>query len=762
MNHLVLPRSGREARSSQITEPTGRPHILQYWPLALGVWFLVSAMGLWLVTARADRLQRQAEDSVLRRAEAAAEAIEQNLAHMLQGVGSLHDLAQTRQGRLDAGDQGGAQAIEAHLADIARHGRFGVLQVDIVGQDGWLAWSSKPGWQPAYLWDPDHLQDHRDGGHGLLVNEPLPDHSSGQRGVEFTRRIQDLSGAVSGMAVVSIDPAALSRGLTRLQPGEDSTAIVLRRDGVILARSRPEEDGLQPALPAADPLTAALPASISGQLRVPQDQGGRDPTLVGYRVVSETPLAVAVTVRAAQELGWAAFLRHAFQATIVSISLLALAIMALALLWLERRRTQSDLDLARREREAALEGLAHTQRMEALGRLAGGVAHDFNNVLQAVLGGAKLIARRPEDAAAVRRFASMISEAADRGASVTRRLLAFARRGELRAEIVDVVALLAGVREVLAHTLGAEIQVRLEADGLLPPVLADRGQLETVLVNLAVNGRDAMASRGGGTLTLSADPEEIPVGKEHAANLKPGRYLRLSVRDTGAGMDPATLARAAEPFFTTKPKSKGTGLGLAMAKGFAEQSGGAFRIESALGRGTIVTLWLPRAVSGAKPAVPKETEAAPPADTALPATGGIRVLLVDDEALVRTTLAENLATHGWIISEAESGAAALAWLDGGEAFDLLVTDLAMPGMDGLAVIREARRRRPGMPALLVTGHAGDAQVGLLAAAAAGGPFALLRKPVAADELRSRAEVLLQSGQVSAPVEDEQEPTLMTA
>jgi signal transduction histidine kinase/FixJ family two-component response regulator len=719
-------------------------------------------MGLWLATDRADRLQRQAETSILKRAETAAEAIEQSLMHMLEGVGSLHDMVQTRQARLDADDQSGAQAIEIQLADVAQHGRFGVLQVDIVGHDGWLAWSSEPGWQPVYLGDLEHLQDYRDGVHGLFVSESLLNHFSSRRGVQFTRWIQDLSGAVIGVAVVSVDPAVLSRGLTRLQFGEDSTAIVLRRDGVILARSRDLEDGLQPALPAAHPLIAALSTSVSGQLRVPQDRVGQDPMLVGYRVLSEAPLAVAVTFRAAQELGWTAFVRHAFQATIAATSLLALAIMALTLLWLERRRTQSDLDLARREREAALEGLAHTQRMEALGRLAGGVAHDFNNVLQAVLGGAKLIARRPEDAAAVRRFAGMISEAADRGASVTRRLLASARRGELRAEIVDVVALLAGVREVLTHTLGAEIQVRLEADGLLPPVLADRGQLETVLVNLAVNGRDAMASRGGGTLTLSADPEEIPVGKEHAASLKPGRYLRLSVRDTGAGMDPATLARAAEPFFTTKPKSKGTGLGLAMAKGFAEQSGGAFRIESALGRGTTVTLWLPRAAPGAKPAAPKESATAPLAGNTSPAMGNLRVLLVDDEALVRTTLAEDLAAHGWVVSEAESGAAALAWLDGGESFDLLVTDLAMPGMDGLAVIREARRRRPGMPALLVTGHAGDAQVGLLAAAAAAGPFALLRKPVTADELRSRAEVLLHGGHVSTLVEDEREPVLARA
>ena len=247
-------------------------------------------------------------------------------------------------------------------------------------------------------------------------------------------------------------------------------------------------------------------------------------------------------------------------------------------------------------REAAQARLAQARRLEALGQLAGGVAHDFANVLQAVQGGARLAAERLErDPGAARHLLGLVGDAARRGASVTRRLLAFARRGELRVAPVDAVALLRELGEVLAHTLGgAGLSVRVEAGPGLPPVLADRGELEAVLVNLATNARDAMPR--GGALTLAATAETVADGAApRPAGLRPGRYVRLAATDTGNGMDPATLARAAEPFFTTKPEGEGTGLGLAMARDFAEQAGGGLGLASEPGRGTTVTLWLPAA-----------------------------------------------------------------------------------------------------------------------------------------------------------------------
>jgi PAS domain S-box-containing protein len=388
-------------------------------------------------------------------------------------------------------------------------------------------------------------------------------------------------------------------------------------------------------------------------------------------------------------------------------------------------------------REEAQARAAQSQRMEALGQLAGGVAHDFNNVLQAVAGGARLIEARSGDPERVRRLARMIAEAARRGASVTRRLLAFSRRADLRAEAVDVATLFEDMREILSHTLGTGIEVRVQLPALLPPLLADKGQLETVLVNLAANARDAL--RGAGAITLSGIVEEVPRrsgGPALPATLKPGSYLRLSVADTGAGMDAATLARAAEPFFTTKPLGKGTGLGLAMARGFAEQSGGALAIESSPGRGTTVRLWMPVAAADAR------SSPGPVTIRGAGQRGGhARVLLVDDEALVREITTEGLEAAGCAVLAVGSAAEAIEFLESGQAVDLLITDLSMPGMDGIALIREAQRRRPGLRAILLTGFATDA-----AELAIGGTirstFSLLRKPIEPAALAERAAVLL--------------------
>jgi PAS domain S-box-containing protein len=232
--------------------------------------------------------------------------------------------------------------------------------------------------------------------------------------------------------------------------------------------------------------------------------------------------------------------------------------------------------------------LAQSQKLQALGELAGGIAHDFNNILQTIAGAAELIEQRSgEDR--IRRLTRMILEAAARGTSVTARLLAYSHRREPRMEALAVAELLDGMREVLVHTIGPAIKVIADAPAGLPPVMADRGQLETGLLNLAANSRDAMPR--GGSLTLSAVLVQV-ADAGAPAGLARGDYVRIDVADTGIGMDAATLARAAEPFHTTKPSGQGTGLGLPMVKEFAEQSGGAMTIASAPGAGTTVSLWL--------------------------------------------------------------------------------------------------------------------------------------------------------------------------
>jgi PAS domain S-box-containing protein len=385
-------------------------------------------------------------------------------------------------------------------------------------------------------------------------------------------------------------------------------------------------------------------------------------------------------------------------------------------------------------REAAQQRAAHAERMHALGQIAGGIAHDFNNVLQAVSGGAALIERRPEDPARVQRNARMVLDAARRGAAITSRLLAFARRGDLRAENVDAAALLTDMAEVLTHTLGGSVVCKVDVPFGLPPMLADRGQLETVLVNLATNARDAMPS--GGTLTLAAEAEMVSAGPPHPAGLAPGHYVRIMVGDTGGGMDHAVLARVTEPFFTTKEPGKGTGLGLAMAKGFAEQSGGSLAIGSVVGQGTRISLWLPRAVPAT--ALLPETTAVAGAGAGKP-----HVLLVDDDAIVRDVLTLSLEDAGYTVLAADSGASALILLASAERVDIIVSDLTMPAMDGLELIRAAQQHQPGLPAVLLTGYAGDGAT-LAVGGAISGTFSLLRKPVTGPQLADRINALLAS------------------
>lgn len=389
--------------------------------------------------------------------------------------------------------------------------------------------------------------------------------------------------------------------------------------------------------------------------------------------------------------------------------------------------------------------LAHAQRMEALGRLAGGIAHDFNNVLQTVQSASMLVGRRASDTELVQRLARMTLDAVERGSAITRRLLAFARRDALTAEPVHAAALLDGLREMLGHTLGGHIAIGLAVEPGLPPLLADRGQLETVLVNLATNARDAMPS--GGSIMLRASLERVAAGTEATANdgsraapmLEPGLYVRLDVVDEGSGMDAATLSRVSEPFFTTKPVGHGTGLGLSMARGFAEQSGGQLAIHSVLGRGTTVQLWLPASGPDA------EAGARPHDDGAHHATGerGKHVVLVDDDAIVRETVRLQLIEAGYVVHAVEGAESAMQWLEEGRAADVLVTDLSMPGVDGLALIRSAQLRDPALPAILLTGYPGR----LVEDGSGQGArkqearFTLVRKPASSEALVRAIEAL---------------------
>jgi signal transduction histidine kinase len=350
-----------------------------------------------------------------------------------------------------------------------------------------------------------------------------------------------------------------------------------------------------------------------------------------------------------------------------------------------------------RERETALAQLFEAQKMDTIGQLTGGVAHDFNNLLMAVLGSLSLLEKRlsPDDQHN-RRLVQNAVQGAQRGAALTQRLLAFSRRQELKPESIDVAQLVTGMMELLKRALGHGIYLKLNFPSLLPPVLADANQLELALLNLALNARDAMQT--GGKLMIAAAAEtKTASGPEQLAA---GDYVRITIADTGVGMDDITLAKATEPFFTTKGPGKGTGLGLSMVHGLAAQSGGKLRIHSEPNTGTIVDLWLPRATTSAVSLARNP----PPAELP-PRCEPCNVLVVDDDLLVMTGTAAMIEDLGHTSIEAHSAAEALAKLASGVEIDVVITDHAMPAMTGLQLAACIQDRFPGLPIILATGYA---------------------------------------------------------
>ncbi len=350
----------------------------------------------------------------------------------------------------------------------------------------------------------------------------------------------------------------------------------------------------------------------------------------------------------------------------------------------------TDLSEMRRTEDA----LRQVQKMDAVGQLTGGVAHDFNNLLMAISSSLAMLEKRIPADPQTRRLIENAQQGAQRGAALTQRMLAFARRQDLQPEHVDVAALTRGMTDLVQRTLGPTWPLELEFPGHLPPVLADANQLEMALLNLSVNARDAMPE--GGPIRISAD--QILVAADQTHGLAAGRYICLSVIDQGEGMDADTLLRATEPFFTTKGVGKGTGLGLSMVHGLAKQLNGTFVLHSALGEGTRACLWLPAAGEGV--AAPKAISVA----AELPVPRAMRVLAVDDDVLIRMNISAMLEDMGHEVYEAGSGEAALEILQQHPDIELLITDQAMPNMTGTELIQHAAHQRPELPIILATGY----------------------------------------------------------
>jgi PAS domain S-box-containing protein len=387
------------------------------------------------------------------------------------------------------------------------------------------------------------------------------------------------------------------------------------------------------------------------------------------------------------------------------------------------------------ERRAAEEQLRQAQKMEAVGQLTGGIAHDFNNLLTGIAGSLELLKARMAQGlhGDAERYITAAQSATTRAAALTHRLLAFSRRQTLDPKPMQVNKLIAGLEELIQRTVGPEIKVETVLSLDLWWTLCDPNQLESALLNLCINARDAMPD--GGHLTIETANIWVDELAARARDMTPGQYVAIYVTDTGTGMEPNVVLRAFDPFFTTKPIGMGTGLGLSMIYGFARQSGGQVRISSKLGSGTTIRMYLPRYFGATQEKEATETLSAAPR-----AADGETVLVVDDEPMVRMLVVEVLEELGYTAIEAADGASGLKVLQTGSRIDLLITDVGLPGgMNGRQMADAARQTRPELKVLFITGYAESAVIGNTQLAPG---MQVITKPFAMDKMADRIKAMV--------------------
>ena len=541
----------------------------------------------------------------------------------------------------------------------------------------------------------------------LVFGEPLRARLTGRIAFTMSRRRGAPDGRFDGIIVGSIHPGYFQAQWHAMDPEGRARFALLRMDGQVLAtHPRGESDLIGPP----DPATVPRGVREAGYQPAIERLGARGEWLTAFRRVGEHPLVVGVTLSLDRvRARWMA--NTALTAVLCLLASLALGGVTLLAIrrWRSEQlvlarlsRTAQELreEIARREEAEA--DLRQAQRLEALGRLTGGIAHDFNNLLTAILGTVHLLEQRlgPEAGERIRKLLGTARDAVNRGAALNASLLAFARRQMLNTTVLDANALVRDFAPLIQRALGEAVTFTLDLDPTLPSCRADAAQLESALLNLAINARDAMPE--GGTATLSTRLTRLgPAALAGNPDARPGEYVAIGLEDTGVGMPPEVRDRAFEPFFTTKPVGKGTGLGLSQVFGFIRQLGGHVAIDSAPGRGTRVTLFLL-----AQPMPPHPTTPPPASARALPAARGT-VLLVEDDERVRRVTAETLRDAGFKVLAVSDGQEALALLVRGEPMDVLFSDIVMPGgISGIDLAFASHRLRPGMPVLLTTGYAG--------------------------------------------------------
>ncbi|MGQ9366553.1 ATP-binding protein [Azospirillum sp. ST 5-10] len=602
----------------------------------------------------------------------------------------------------------------------------GMPQMGSVGvgdsQGRLLASSRRFPMEPIDASDREYYRLLRGGDLGYVVSPPIRGRISGMAQFNIGRRRSSPDGTFDGVVVSAVYPQYFVDFYRRVASGENESMGLVRADGALLVR-----------FPAVDEDRALMLGPDSGLLRAIRDDpregfyrvyGQMDGVerIFGYKKLDDYPIYVTYAVATASVV--ADWMR-----TVAIYGVFALpATLALVLVaWTALRRARSEAATVRlwadevRQRAALESALRQSQKLEALGQLTGGVAHDFNNLLTAAQTNLHLLARHVPEAGTA--YHEGVKSALQRAEKLTRQLLAFSRQEAVNPEVIAFDAHLRAMGDLLERSIRADIALvwDLAAPGAFVEV--DPVQLELAVLNAVVNARDAMPT--GGTLTIAT---------RRAGD---GR-VAVEIRDTGEGMPAEVQARAFEPFFTTKEDGKGTGLGLSMVYGFARQSGGSADIESRVGRGTCLRLWLP--LTTRRPTPPADLPRAVPL-----ADRPIRVLVVEDNALVLLATVEGLKQEGFEVLTADHGAAALEVLERQAGIDVVVSDVVMPyGVSGLDLARRIHERWPGMRVLLTSGYSPESLASMGAAADA----AVLSKPFTPDQLAARVRALLLPAQVA--------------
>jgi signal transduction histidine kinase len=552
--------------------------------------------------------------------------------------------------------------------------------------------------------DRAYFAAHRDAKVQRYVSEPLHGRLRDRDFFQYSERRQKVDGSFNGVIAVSILPSYFIGQFSRASDIPNFTASIIRADGVILARFPDTGPGVLGPDTGFTQATRGAPAE--GTYKVEQGAIDGYERIFIYRKLPDLPIYVVhgFSTEAIRQTWISRMSSHLIFGLPATVGLFILALVAT-----RRAMQESDaLSRLRQEqvrREAAEESLQQSQKMTAVGQLTAGIAHDFNNLLTGIGGALELVGRRlAHPSPEVVRFLDLARSGVTRAATLTQRLLAFSRQQPLQIEAIDANKLVSGMSELLRHTLGEKVRIETVLAGGLWLAKADLSQLESAVLNLAINGRDAMP--GGGTLTIETANAHLDDAYA-AANVEvaSGQYVLIAVSDTGAGMDQEMIARAFEPFFTTKQRGQGTGLGLSMTFGYIKQVGGHLKIYSEVGHGTTVKLYLPRATSELDQVVESAAQA-PSASGSGPV-----VLVVEDDPVVREFAISACREIGCTVYHAENGAQAIAILEAHDDIVLLFTDIGLPGaMNGRQLADVATGRWSRLSVLYTTGYTANAIV----------------------------------------------------